>query len=158
MATPFLPPVRVLFLCTHNSARSQMAEAFLRHYGADRFDVRSAGTNPADQINPLAEVAMEQLGLTLTGHYPKHLDAYIDQPWDYIITTCDAANEACPAFPDDPTRIHWGFQDPAAVTGTDEVRLRAFRRVREEIKRRVQLFIALPVHQRGAGRSVGSGA
>ncbi len=158
MADLFPPPIRVLFLCTHNSARSQMAEAFLRYHGGPRFDVHSAGTDPAARVHPLAEVAMRRLDLSLVGQSPKDLDRYIDQSWDYIITTCDDANEACPAFPDDPTRIHWGFPDPAAATGTEEERLRAFRRVRDEIKRRVQLFVALPAHRRGAGSGVGSGA
>lgn len=158
MGYAVVPPGRVLFLCTHNSARSQMAEAFLRRYGGDRFDVHSAGTEPASRINPLTVVVMRQLDLALVGQSPKHLDRYADQQWDYIITTCDAANEACPAFPDDPTRIHWGFADPAAVTGTEEERLRAFRRIRDEIKRRVQLFVALPVHGPGAGRGVGGRA
>lgn len=149
-------PTRILFLCTHNSARSQIAEAFLRHYGGNHFDVHSAGTAPASHINPLTEVTMGQLGISLAGQYPKQLDEYIYQPWDYIITTCDAANEACPAFPGDPMRIHWSFQDPAAVTGTTEEQLRAFRRVRDEIKRRVQLFVALPIHRSGAGRGMRS--
>jgi arsenate reductase len=103
-------PIRVLFLCTHNSSRSQMAGAFLRRYEGDRFDVHSAGTDPTRRINPLAEVAMGLLDMSLIGQYPKHLDQYIDQSWAYIITTCDDANEAWPVFPDDPTRIHWGFQ------------------------------------------------
>ena len=158
MDDQFPLPICVLFLCTHNSARSQMAEAFLRRYGGNRFDSHSAGTDPAISINPLAETAMRAIDLTLAGQYPKHLDVYRDQPWDYIITTCDDANEACPAFPDDPTHIHWGFPDPATATGSEEARLRAFRRIRDEIKRRVQLFVTLPVHRRGAGRGVGSGA
>ena len=152
------PPSRVLFLCTHNSARSQMAEALLRRYGGDRFDAHGAGTEPASRITPPTVVVMRQLDLALVGQSPKDLDRYADQSWDYIITTRDAANEACPAFPDDPTRIHWGFADPSAVTGTEEERLRAFRRIRDEIKRRVQLFVALPVHGLGAGQGVGGGA
>ena len=114
-------PIRVLFLCTGNSARSQMAEAVMR-----------------------------EIGLPLDGHYPKHLDALcaLDIPWEYVITTCDRANDSCPTFPDDTERIHWGFQDPAAVEGPEEERLRAFRRVRDEIRRRVQLFLSLRAHER----------
>jgi arsenate reductase len=141
--------IRVLFLCTHNSARSQMAEAFLRHYGEGRFDVHSAGTELAVAIHPLAEAVLRSAGIALAGQYPKHLDRYTHERWDYVITTCDDANEACPAFPDDPERIHWGFPDPSAVTGTPEEREQAFRRVRNEIKRRVQLFVSLRAHREG---------
>ncbi len=149
-------PIRVLFLCTHNSARSQMAETFLRRYGGDRFEIHSAGTEPALQVHPLAERVMQQIDLSLAGQSPKHLDVFVDQPWDYVITTCDAANEACPAFPDDTHRIHWGFADPSTVEGSDAERERAFRRVRDEIKRRVQLFVELRAHQEP--RQAGGGA
>jgi arsenate reductase len=147
MADSHTTPIRVLFLCTHNSARSQMAEALLRHYGGDRFDVHSAGTEPALQIHPLADAAMWAIWLSLAGQYPKHLDQFVWQHWDYVITTCDEANEACPAFPDDTERIHWGFADPSSFVGILEARERFFRRIRDEIKRRVQLFIELPAHR-----------
>lgn len=152
-------PIRVLFLCTGNSARSQMAEALLRHYGRGRFAPSSAGTAPADRVHPLAEAAMREIGLSLDGHYPKHLDALcaLDIPWDYVITTCDRANDSCPTFPDDTERIHWGFQDPAAVEGSEEERLRAFRRVRDEIRRRVQLFLSLRAHERPRPLAPGTG-
>ncbi len=139
-------PIRVLFLCTSNSARSQMAEALLRHYGGERFEVHSAGTNPRERINPLTVVVMDAIDISLAGQYPKGLDSVSAEGWDYIITTCDQAKEACPVFPEDPEHIHWGFEDPAKVEGTEEQRLRAFRRVRDEIKRRVHLFIELPTH------------
>ncbi len=140
-------PIRVLFLCTSNSARSQMAEALLRHYGGERFEVHSAGTTPRERINPLTEVVMDAINISLAGQYPKGLDGVSTDGWDYVITTCDQAKEACPVFPDDPEHIHWGFEDPAKVEGTQEERLRAFRRVRDEIKRRVYLFIELPTHR-----------
>jgi len=140
-------PIRVLFLCTSNSARSQMAEALLRHYGGERFAIHSAGTTPRDRINPLTVAVMDAIDISLAGQYPKGLDDVSIEGWDYIITTCDQAQETCPVFPDDPEHIHWGFEDPAKVEGTEAERLRAFRRVRDEIKRRVQLFIELPAHR-----------
>ncbi len=140
-------PIRVLFLCTSNSARSQMAEALLRHYGGDRFAVHSAGTDPRAQIHPLTEVVMRAINIPLVGQFPKGIPSVGSEGWDYIITTCDQAREMCPVFPDDPEHIHWGFEDPAKVEGIEEQRLRAFRRVRDEVKRRVMLFIELPVHR-----------
>ena len=144
------PRIRVLFICTGNSARSQMAEAFLRRYGGDRFEVHSAGSDPAPRVHPLADAAMREAGVPLEGHRPKLLDPFCDRRWDYIITTCDRANEACPAFPGDSERIHWGFDDPAQVVGAEEERLRAFRRVRDEIRWRVQLFALLRAHREPA--------
>lgn len=143
-------PVRVLFLCTGNSARSQMAEAFLRYYGRDRFAVASAGTEPARELHPLASLVMREVGIPLDGQYPKSLASVCELalPWDYVITTCDDANDACPTLPNDPLRIHWRFDDPARSEGTLEERKRVFRRVRDEIRRRVQLFAALRSHQR----------
>jgi arsenate reductase len=148
-------PIRVLFLCTGNSARSQMAEAWLRELGGRHFEAHSAGTHPAPRINPLTERVMGGVSVSLAGQYPKTLDdiGALDRVWDYVITTCDQANETCPVFPGDTERIHWGFEDPAAVEGTEEQRLRVFRRVRDEIKRRVQLFIALKAHQRAGVRA-----
>lgn len=142
-------PIRVLFLCTGNSARSQIAEALLRRHGRGRFAVHSAGTEPADRVHPLAEAVMREIGLPLDGHYPKSLDAVCELgiAWECVITTCDRANDSCPTFPDDTERIHWGFRDPARAAGTDEQRLRAFRQVRDEIRRRVQLFTALRAHE-----------
>jgi len=127
-----------------------MAEALLRHYGARRFIVASAGIAPAPTIAPLAHVTMRRIGISLDDHYPKTLEAVLapGQVWDYIITTCDAAREACPSFLGDTRRIHWNFRDPAATTGDEEMRLHAFRLVRDEIKRRVQLFVALSAHRR----------
>lgn len=141
-------PIRVLFLCTANSARSQMAEALLRSLGQGRFAVSSAGTAPATELHPLAIQVMREAGVPLTGHFPKTIDAIneLELPWDYVITTCDDANDACPTFPDDPLRIHWRFDDPARAEGTPEERARVFRRVRDEIRQRVSLFVGLRRH------------
>lgn len=146
--TPGNEPIRVLFLCTGNSARSQMAEAFLRHYGGDRFIAESVGTDLSLAINPLAIEAMDRISISLEGQYPKTLDTLMARrtTWDYVITTCDEVKEDCPTFPGDTERIHWNFDDPAKAEGTAEQRLNAFRRVRDEIKRRVQLFTELSVH------------
>ena len=144
--------MRVLFLCTHNSARSQMAEAFLRRPGADCSAAHSARTDRATRVHPPADAAMREAGVPLAGQRPKPLDPLCDQRWDDIITTCDRANEDCPAFPGDAERIPWGFDDPAQVVGTEDGRLRAFRRVRDEIRRRVQLFALLRVHREPAGQ------
>ncbi len=141
-------PIHVLFLCTGNSARSQMAEALLRHYGGGRFAPASAGTNPAARIHPLAERALGEVSIALDGQRPKSLDSVcaLGIRWDYVITTCDQAADRCPTFPDDTARIHWGFAAPARVEGSEEERLRAFRRVRDEIRRRIQLFVTLRAH------------
>jgi arsenate reductase (thioredoxin) len=128
---------RVLFLCTHNSARSQMAEGLLRDLAGDQFEVMSAGTE-ATRVRPLAVRAMEEIGVDISGQESKTLDRYLDQPFDYVITVCDDANEACPFFPGAQSRLHWSFEDPSRAEGSDEERLEVFRRVRDEIKDRVQ--------------------
>jgi arsenate reductase (thioredoxin) len=131
---------RVLFLCTHNSARSQMAEGFLRSLAADRFEVASAGTE-ATRVHPLAIRAMADAGIDLSAHTSKIVDELVEQPWDYVITVCDAANEACPVFPRKSSRLHWSFEDPSQTTGNDDQRLEVFRRVRDQIKRRIVEWI-----------------
>jgi len=134
---------RVLFLCTHNSARSQMAEGFLRSLAGDRFEVASAGTQ-ATRVHPLAIRAMAEVGIDLGPHTSKVVDEFVEQPWDYVITVCDAANEACPVFPKKANRLHWSFEDPSQATGSDDVRLNVFRRVRDQIKRRIAEWIRTP--------------
>lgn len=134
-------PIRVLFLCTHNSARSQMAEGVLRALAGDRFDVASAGTE-ATRVHPIAIQAMEEVGIDLTGHTSKTIDAFLGQSWDYVITVCDSANERCPLFPEGTTRIHWSFDDPSQASGTDEDKLKKFRRVRDEILTRLRQWFA----------------
>ncbi len=128
---------RILFLCTHNSARSQMAEAFLRELGAGRFEVASAGTE-ARGLNPLAVQAMAELGIDISLQESKTLDWYLNEPFDLVITVCDDANEACPYFPNAKERRHWSFPDPSAVRGDDLTRFAAFRVVRDAIRERVE--------------------
>ena len=129
--------VRVLFLCTHNSARSQMAEGLLRHLAGNRFEVFSAGTE-ATHVRQLAVRAMDEIGIDLSGQQSKTLDRYIGQTFDYVITVCDEANEACPVFPGARQRLHWSFEDPAQATGSEEERLRVFQLVRDEIRERIE--------------------
>ena len=128
---------RVLFLCTHNSARSQMAEGFLRELAGDRFEVYSAGTE-ATQVRPLAIRAMEELGIDISQEESKALDRYWGQPFDLLITVCDDANEACPVFPGAKERLHWGFPDPAQATGTEDEQLTVYRQVRDAIRERIE--------------------
>jgi arsenate reductase (thioredoxin) len=134
---------RVLVVCTHNSARSQMAEGLLRALAPDRFEVASAGTE-ATRVHPLTIRAMDELGIDLRDHTSKTLDRFVAEPWDYVITVCDDANERCPVFPGRTTRLHWGFDDPSAATGTEEERLAAFRRVRDAIAGRLRTWLAAP--------------
>ncbi len=124
---------RILFLCTHNSARSQMAEGLLRHLAGDRFEAHSAGTE-ATRVRPLAIRAMDEVGVDITGQVSKTLERYLGEPFDYVITVCDDANEACPFFPGAKDRLHWPFEDPSRAEGSEEECLAIFRRVRDEIK------------------------
>ena len=131
--------LRVLFVCTHNSARSQMAEGFLREYGGERFDVFSAGTEAA-AVRPEAVKAMAEVGIDISGHESKTVDRYLGESFAWVITVCDQAREACPVFPGAEETAHWGFDDPSAATGDDDARMAVFRRVRDEIARRVRMF------------------
>jgi arsenate reductase len=124
---------RVLFLCTHNSARSQMAEGFLRELGGDRFEAYSAGTE-ATLVRPLAIRAMAELGIDISHQKSKTLDRYLDEPFDAVITVCDQAAEACPIFPGTSERLHWSFPDPSQATGSEEEQLAIYRRVRDAIR------------------------
>jgi arsenate reductase len=137
---------RVLFLCTHNSARSQMAEGLLRHLGGDAFEVHSAGTE-ATRVRPLAVRAMAELGIDISAHASKTLDRYLGQPFDLVITVCDEANEACPVFPGARERRHWSFPDPSRATGTEEEQLAVYRAVRDAIRARIEAEL-LPPGQR----------
>lgn len=132
---------RVLFLCTGNSARSQMAEGLMRNMAGDRFEVFSAGTEPS-KVNPLAIEAMRDTGIDISSHSSKSVDEFSGQEFDYVITVCDNANEQCPIFPGNTERIHWSFIDPAAAEGDEATRLAVFRRVRNEIQQRLRLFLA----------------
>src|SRR5215208_1400890 len=128
---------RVLFLCTHNSARSQMAEGLLRHLAGDRFEIMSAGTE-ATSVRPEAIRAMADLGVDISGQSSNTLERYLGEPFDYVVTVCDDANEACPVFPGAKNRLHWSLPDPSAAEGTEEERLAVFRSVRDGIRDRVQ--------------------
>jgi arsenate reductase (thioredoxin) len=131
---------RILVVCTGNSARSQMAEGLLRHEGGDRFEVFSAGTKPTN-VRPEAIAVMNEIGIDISGHRSKSVDEFVRQPLDFVITVCDSANETCPVFPGTEKRLHWPFQDPAAVNGTEGERLAAFRRVRDQIHGRIMVFL-----------------
>jgi len=125
--------VRVLFVCTHNSARSQMAEGLLRAMAGDRYEVYSAGTEPRG-VHPLAVRVMQELGIDLSGHRSEHVDTYRDVPMDYVVTVCDSAREHCPYVPARRRNLHQSFPDPSAVEGDEAARLEAFRRVRDQIR------------------------
>src|SRR5215471_1386916 len=138
-------PLRVLILCTGNSARSQMAEAILRHVGKGAIEVESAGTLPQLDIHPMARRAVKKLlDLDMDGQSPKMLDRFLGQHFDYVITVCDRAAESCPVFPGDPERIHWSYEDPAAVAGTDEEKQRAFDTTATQLLSRIRLWLSLP--------------
>jgi arsenate reductase (thioredoxin) len=132
---------RVLFICTHNSARSQIAEGWLRTMGGDRFEVFSAGTE-ATRVRPEAIQVMAERGIDLSGQSSKTLAGFLDQPFDFAITVCDQANEACPVFTGADQRLHWSFPDPSAVAGDDATRLQAFRQARDAIEARLRAFLA----------------
>lgn len=127
----------VLFICTHNSARSQMAEGLLRHLAGDRFEVESAGTE-ATHVRPLAIEAMKEIGIDISGHSSKTIASLGDRRFDWAVTVCDSANEACPIFPGGTRRLHWSFDDPSGATGTETERLAVFRRVRDEIRAKIE--------------------
>ncbi|MDQ4120635.1 MAG: arsenate reductase ArsC [Acidobacteriota bacterium] len=131
---------RVLVLCTGNSARSQMAEGLLRAIGGNRFEVESAGVI-SSFVRPQAIEAMREIGIDISNHRSKSLEEFRDQEFDYVITVCDNAKESCPVFPERAERIHWSFDDPAEAIGTEEEKLAVFRRVRDEIKIRLENFI-----------------
>ena len=136
-----MPKTNVLILCTGNSARSQMAEGLLRDIAGDRLDVYSAGSQPS-VVNPFAIRAMAARGIDISGHRSKHLQEYLNTPFDYVITVCDNAAETCPVFPGPARRIHWSFPDPAAVTGSDEVILASFVRVRDDLEHTLADWVA----------------
>ena len=132
---------RVLFLCTGNSCRSQMAEGLLRSLDGDRFEACSAGTDPRG-VNPNAVAAMQELGIDIRDQKSEHVEAYLGSGVDTVISVCDSAASNCPTFPERVRRIHWSFDDPAGATGTTEERMAVFRRVRDEIDRALKNWIA----------------
>jgi arsenate reductase (thioredoxin) len=126
--------MKVLILCTGNSCRSQIAHGFLQSFDRN-ITVCSAGTEPAEKVNPISVMVMNEVGIDISSHYPKNVDTYINDEWDYVITVCDDANETCPVFTGKVKhRLHMGFEDPSHTTGTDEFVLNKFRRIRDEIK------------------------
>jgi arsenate reductase len=140
-------PIRVLVVCTGNSARSVMAEALLRTKGGDAFDVHSAGTEPRG-INPLTRRVLDEAGIDSSWARSKSVTEYLGQRFDYVITVCDEARQACPRFPGEHESLHWGYEDPAEATGTEEERLAVFRRVFVQLGERIGQFVPLALKAR----------
>ena len=139
---------RVLFLCTGNSVRSQMAEGYLRHVAGDRFEPLSAGIEPKG-LNPLAVEAMQEIGIDISKHKSKDVASFLGQYIPYIVTVCDSARQRCPIFPRTFKFLHWSFDDPAAAKGSHDEKLAVFRRVRDEIAQRIeQEFVSPAVAER----------
>ena len=132
---------RVLFVCIHNSARSQMAEGMLRAWAGDRFEIASGGTE-ATGVRPEAIAVMDELGIDISGHTSKTIERFVGQPWDGLIPVCEEACEACPSVPGATTVLRWSFDAPSRASGTEEQRLGEFRRVRDELATQVHAFIA----------------
>ena len=128
---------QVLILCTGNSCRSQMAEGWINHELGDTWLARSAGTDPAAHVHPLAVRAMAEVGVDITSGVPENVDLYLDQPWDLVITVCDSAKETCPVFPGPVEQIHISFPDPADAAGSNDERMAVFRSVRDAIRSRL---------------------
>lgn len=145
-------PLRVLFVCTGNSARSLLAEAVLRERGGPAFEVHSAGTAPKG-VNPMTVLVLEEAGIPSVGLASKELDLYLGQPFDHVITVCDDARQVCPTFPGAAPARHWSLADPAAVDGSEEVRHAAFRATLERIEDHVADFLAGTVSTAGAAPS-----
>ncbi|MGH2401165.1 MAG: arsenate reductase ArsC [Candidatus Limnocylindria bacterium] len=131
---------RVIFVCTHNSARSQMAEGMLRAWGGDRYEVFSAGTE-ATRIRPEAVRVMDEIGIDISGHTSKTLEPFLGEPFDWLVTVCDDAREACPTLPGVRKQAHWSIEDPSAVEGDEQARLQAFRVARDELRDRLHRFL-----------------
>lgn len=132
---------RIIVLCTGNTARTQMAEGLFRELASDKVDVVSAGTNPS-HVHRLAITAMQERGIDISHHWSKHVNEFIRQKFDHVITVCDAAAEACPVFPGRANRMHWSFPDPVLAQGTEEEQLQVFRQVRDAIEARIQEWVA----------------
>ena len=140
-------PRSVLFLCTGNSARSQIAEALMNKKARGRFVASSAGSRPAARVNPFAVRALKEVGIDWSGHAPISVDAIVGENFDFVITVCDNAREACPILPGHPIHAHWGMEDPAEVEGTDAEKAQAFASARVLIGRRIDLMLALPIEK-----------
>jgi arsenate reductase (thioredoxin) len=150
-------PIRVLFVCTGNSARSVMAEALLRRRGGSDFEVHSAGTEPKG-INPLTVRILEAAGLPTDGLRSKSVYEFLDQRFDYVVTVCDEARQVCPVFPGSHQSMHWGYEDPALASGSDDERLAVFRRVFTQLGERIGLFVPLAVRVRAESADVNEAA
>ncbi len=131
----------ILVLCTGNSCRSHMAEGILRHLAADLFEVHSAGSQPAGYVHPMAIAALEELDIDISQHSSKHLDEFLTQSVDTVVTVCGNAEQVCPTFPGQHNRYHWGFDDPAHAEGSEEEVMAVFRRVRDEIYLTLQAYV-----------------
>jgi arsenate reductase len=142
----------VLVLCTGNSCRSHLAEGILRQAAGDVVRVASAGSKPAGYVHPLAVKAMQEIGIDISAHHSKHLGEFLDQQVETVITVCGNADQACPIFPGQVNRYHWGFEDPAHATGTEEEQMEVFRRVRDEIRRVFEAYAAGRRDQAGGSR------
>ncbi len=138
-------PLRILFVCTANSARSQIAHEVLNRKAGGRFVAESAGSHPADRVHPMAIQALERHGYRWTDRRPRDVSAAAESEWDLVITVCDRAREACPIVPGRPITAHWGIPDPAAVEGTDAEKQRAFDEAFLTLSRRVDLLLSLPI-------------
>ena len=136
-------PIRVIFVCGGNSARSQMAEAILRREGGGDFASFSAGVWPKDDVHPMTIRVLDEIGIDIHDARSKSVTEFLDQPFDYVVTVCDRARESCPVFPGAEESMHWGLDDPAEATGTEAERLAVFRRVMTEIAVRMRTFIEL---------------
>ena len=137
-----MKPPAILILCTGNSCRSHLAEGILRNALGESFRVESAGSKPAGYVHPLAIKVMNEIGIDISAHHSKHLDAFLDDRVETVITVCGNADQVCPVFPGQVNRHHWGFDDPAHATGSEEEQLAVFRRVREEIRRVFEAYAA----------------
>jgi arsenate reductase (thioredoxin) len=138
--SPAAGPLRVIFVCTHNSARSQMAEGMLRAWGGGRYEVVSAGTR-ATRVRPEAIAVMREIGIDIARHASKTLDPFLGASFDWLVTVCDQANETCPTLPGVAQRLHWSIDDPSRVEGDDEERLAAFRAARDDLGDRIRAFL-----------------
>ena len=137
-----MKPPAILILCTGNSCRSHLAEGILRNALGESFRVESAGSKPAGYVHPLAIKVMNEIGIDISAHHSKHLDAFLDDRVETVITVCGNADQVCPIFPGQVNRHHWGFDDPAHATGSEDEQLAVFRRVREEIRRVFEAYAA----------------
>lgn len=139
--------LKVLFLCTGNSARSQIAEALLNSKGKDRIVAYSAGSDPENEINPYAIQVMSEMGIDISGLKPKSLKLFADQYFDFVITLCDRARNQCPVMPNPSIHMHWGFADPKYFEGTDKEIIRQLKTITNDITRRIDLFLSLPLEK-----------